>query len=99
MHDSLSSQIMARSFVCLFVLEAAAGAILLLVRRNTQLNSIGRALHALASKAFLALPGVVTVNLLMLKMSLIPWQPFLFVVGATSSWAFFEVWTNRNQAF
>jgi hypothetical protein len=99
MHNSASSQIIARSFVCLFVLEAAAVAILLLVRRNSQLKSIGRALHAFASKALLALPGVVTMDILMLKMNLIPWQPFLFVVGATSSWAFFEVCTSRDRAF
>jgi hypothetical protein len=95
MHSLLSSsQIIARSFACLFALEATAGAILLLARRDSQLKSIGNVAHSLASKAFLALPGVATVDLLTPKMGLIPWQPFLFVIGAIFSWVFFEIWTN-----
>jgi hypothetical protein len=87
------------SFGCLFVLEVAAQAILLLARRSSSLKRVGNTLHAFASKALLAFPGVVAVDLLLPKTSLFPWQPFLFVLGAAACWVFYEVWTGLDQAF
>jgi hypothetical protein len=99
MHNSSSFQILDYSFGCLFALEAAAQAILFLARRDSSLKRIGDALHAFSSRALLASPGVVAMDVLILKMSFNPWQPFLFVIGAVACWVFYEVWTSLNQAF
>jgi hypothetical protein len=98
MHNSSSSQILAYSFGCLVVLEAAAQATLFFARRDSALKRIGGALHAFSSRALLAFPGVVAVDLLMPKMNLIPGQPFLFVIGAAACGVFYEVWTSLDRA-
>lgn len=85
MHIMHTSHIIALSFACCMTIEAAALALLFLARKYSHLSSAGSALLALGSKAMLALPGVVFAGLLVENMSLLPLQPYLYAVGATSS--------------
>ena len=98
MHNSSSSQILGYSFVCLFMLEIAAQAILFLARQDSSLKRIGDALQVFSLKALLAVPCVVAVDLLMPKTSLFPGQLFLFVLvlGGAASWVFYEIWTTLD---
>jgi hypothetical protein len=98
MHKTSSSQILGYSFGFLFVMEVAALAILFFARRDSSLKTIRGTLHAFSSKALLAFPGAVAVDLLMPTTSLIRWQPFLFVIGAAACWVFFEIWATLDQS-
>lgn len=92
MHNPGASPIVPFSFAGCLLLEVSAVAILLLACRYSYLRSIGGTLRALASKAILALPGVVLASLLVEKMNLVHLQPYLYVVGATSSCVFLELY-------
>jgi hypothetical protein len=98
MRNSPSFQILDYSFGFLFVLEAAAQAIVFLARRDSSLKRMGDTLHSFSSRALLAFPGVVAMDVLMPKMSLDLWQPFLLGIGAAACWVFYEVWTSLDQA-
>jgi hypothetical protein len=85
MHIMHTSHVIALSCAGCLTIQGAALALLFLGPKHLRLSSVGGALLAFGSKAMLALPGVVLVGLLVENMNLLPLQPYLYAVGATSS--------------
>ena len=89
MYDA--AHIVSSSLACrlllLFVL-----AIVLLALRGLPLESVASVLGALSSKAVLALPGIIMAGLLMEKIHLTPLRPFLYPLGAVSSYTLLDLY-------
>jgi hypothetical protein len=85
-----AAHIVSSSLACglllLFVL-----AIVLLALRGLPLESVA-SIGALSSKAVLALPGIIMAGLLMEKIHLTPLRPFLYPLGAVSSYTLLDLY-------
>jgi hypothetical protein len=87
MHILHTLSIVALIVLCWLLLDVAALAIIVIAREYSKVRSAGCALLRFGSTAILALPGVILAGMLVQNANLLPVQPMVYAIGATSSCA------------
>jgi hypothetical protein len=91
MNSLRTPHVIVLCFACCLTLEATAVALLLLARQRPRLKTIGGYLLNFGPKVFLALPGIIFAGVLVENMSPTSLQPYLYALGASSSFVLLEL--------